>query len=186
MGRFDDPALVEAWRSRGEWPAIHRQLVGMIHERAVGRRFLDLCASTGLLGRQLTTLGFNGWAIEAKPGDPNAYDAMFGVVQLKLTPATLALLHDAIDANGADVVVARRCLPELEDAGVTPAMLADVLASAGVTELFVQGRRPTPNAVHRLATVELEVEALVPAGWSPVVVAGECAYLRHEGLALSR
>jgi hypothetical protein len=179
--RFDAPELVAAWRKDRSYPAIHDRLFRLVTSEAEGRRFIDLCAGTGLLGRRLTDVGFHGVAVEANRRSilNGAYGNDFLALELRLGPDNLPDLSSWMRAAGVTVVIARRCLPELHDSGIMLAALSASLIDGGAEELFVEGRVWSPRAVHQLASVEQEVEAL--PDWSVGSRVGACAYLRRRG-----
>jgi hypothetical protein len=186
--RFNDPEYVAAWRRDGTFPAIHTKLVELVLSKAKGRTFVDLCGSTGLLGRQLVSRGMTGSAVEAssKAIIGGAYDGAYLALELRLTPASLPILISWIRTTGAVTAIARRCLPELADAGLWPDALGQALIEAGITELFLEGRVVSARSVHKLASAELEIAALAKR-WKLVTQVGACAYLRPRSLgALGR
>lgn len=170
--RFDDPAYVDAWVSRGEFPRIHRPLVQHVLTEADpdDGPVLDLGACTGLLGRQLAGHGYRVFAVQM-PGPAHSLGVAAGVfdeipvLALRIEPDTLEALLGWIQQVGIQTVVARRVFPELWDSlgGVVGfAMLAEGLARAGVTRIVLEGRAVSTRTTHPLGDAAREVAALAP------------------------
>lgn len=172
--RFDAPEHVRTWQKFSRYPDIHHDIVGWtrITVAPSDGTVLDLCSSSGLLGRQLADCGYIVTAVQ----EPNA------AVQLGLDAGVyrgIPLLHARIDGEAlpaflhwvgeqqVETVVARRAFPELWDAlGADGfAELARGLVAAGVETIVLEGRAPTRKAVHPLASADAEVDALTPHGW---------------------
>lgn len=165
--RFDDPQLVHRWRSEGQFPAIHRKVFEAASIHAEGA-VLDLCSSTGLLGRRMVDeLGFTCCALE---GDQRAvsagiaagvYNATLPVLCLRITPGSLATLHDWCRGHEVRTVVARRCFPELSES-VDLNDLREAFARAGIERIILEGRVASARTTHPLGRVQNEVDALAP------------------------
>ncbi|SIB66174.1 class I SAM-dependent methyltransferase [Mycobacteroides abscessus] len=173
--RFNSTEYLDVWKATGKYPAIHDGIFRLVLDgiRPDIGAVLDLGSSTGLLTRRLWGKGYDVLGVEssraaAKAGrETGTYlaegkDAPAGpeVYRHQLLPGELHDFGVWLLEHQIKVVVARRVLPELDDYGVTPAMLSDVLVHAGVEHLFVEGRAPRARATHRLPTLTHEIEAL--------------------------
>lgn len=179
--RFNSTEYLDAWKATGKYPVIHDGIVRLFVagvQQDVGR-VLDLGSSTGLLTRRLWGKGYDVVGVEtsraavAAGREAGTYiaegrDAPAGpeVYRHQLLPGQLHDFGVWLLEHQIKAVVARRVLPELDDYGVTPAMLSDVLVHAGVEHLFVEGRAPRAHTTHRLPTLTQEIEALGEC-WTP-------------------
>lgn len=176
--RFNSPEYLDVWKATREYPAIHDGIFRLIVsevEPEIGN-MLDLGSSTGLLTRRLWGQMYSICGVESSRAAVNAgrAAATYGdgtlvgppVYRHQLLPGELHDFGVWLLEHQIKAVVARRVLPELDDYGVTPAMLSDVLVHAGVEHLFVEGRAPRKHATHRLPTLEQEIDALGDA-WTP-------------------
>lgn len=175
-GRFDAEDLVTAWRERGEYPKIHTAMTAWVRENVDPREgpVLDLCSSTGLLGRRLAAAGYTVRAVEL-PGPALQLGRSHGiyeyvpVMSLKIERDTLEDLGDWLRATvmpGHDpirTVVARRAFPELWDSldgaeGLSA--LGRLLAECGVRNVLLEGRAHSKRTTHPLGEASAEVNAL--------------------------
>lgn len=172
MTRFDCPQYLDAWKATGAFPSIHHGIFGMIigaitpEDGAV----LDLGSSTGLMSRRLADAGFTVHAIEdsrasiAAGREAGTYEGI-DVTRERIYPDTLDQFTLWLRIYEIQVVVARRVFPELDDYGISPAMMSAAFLQAGVQHLFVEGRVPRHNVKHRLHCMHREVEEL-GEGWA--------------------
>lgn len=179
--RFNSTEYLDAWKATGKYPAIHDGIFRLITHgvnQDVGA-VLDLGSSTGLLARHLWENGYDLYGVEASRAavtagrDAGTYMAEDGnpsdgpeVYRHQLLPGELHDLGVWLLEHEIKVVIARRVLPELDDYGVPPSMVSEVLVNAGVEHLFVEGRAPRARATHRLPTLTHEIEALGEC-WAP-------------------
>ncbi|RJO69790.1 class I SAM-dependent methyltransferase [Nocardia panacis] len=179
MSRFDSAEHLYDWQRSGRFPRIHDDIYNLIRSEVSPSDgpVLDLGSSTGLLARRLQHARFAVHAVEA---DANSIDAgrtagTYGpnvpVRHWMLTPGQMPEFGEFLANAGITIVVARRVLPELDDAGVTPELLGETLANAGVSHLFLEGRAPRQDAKHRLRSVSDEVAGL-ETDWRPATFAG--------------
>ena len=167
MSRFDCPEYVEEWKAVGAFPSIHDGIFGMLMT-TVGPEIggvLDLGSSTGLLSRRMADAGYTVYAIEGSVATSNVGKeagiyAGIEVLRARLKPRDMGSFSEWLTKRDIRVVMARRVFPELDDYGCHPSFLAKVFAEAGVGHIFVEGRLPRPNAVHRLRTLADEIAAL--------------------------
>ncbi|WP_280273388.1 hypothetical protein [Nocardia wallacei] len=180
MSRYDSAEHLYDWQRSGRYPKIHDDIYNLIRSEVdlTDGALLDLGSSTGLLARRLEGTGFNVTAIEADAKAIEAgkaagtYGRGCAVCPWTLTPDEMPKLFDFIDSRRIRIVVARRVLPELDNAGVTPAMLGATLANAGVRHLFLEGRAPRQGATHRLRSVTDEIAELEKC-WQTVTFDGK-------------
>ncbi|MFI5778681.1 hypothetical protein [Nocardia sp. NPDC051570] len=165
MSRFDSAEHLYDWQRSGRFPRIHDDIYNLIRSEVspADGPVLDLGSSTGLLARRLHRAQFVVHAVEA---DATAIDAgrtagTYGpnmpVRHWMLTPGQMPEFGEFLRENGVTVVVARRVLPELDNAGVTPELLGATLAKAGVRHTFLEGRAPRQGSRHRLSSVNDEI-----------------------------
>jgi SAM-dependent methyltransferase len=158
---YDSPELVRAYRVDGKYPAIHRPIFDFALKHLQGRSVLDLCSSTGLLGRHFADLG-QGWqvcAVEAS-GESIArgvYDELtdgpqIDVLRLKITDHSLDRLVGFMRQHQVDAVIARRAIYLL----VGVRRLSEALLAGGAREIVLQGLVRSP----RLKNVALEGEIM--------------------------
>lgn len=177
--RFDSAEHLYDWQRSGRFPNIHDGIYNLIRSDVgpADGTLLDLGSSTGLLTRRLGQAGFTVLGVEA---DANAIEAgrtagtyshTIPVRRWVLTPNQLDAFGDLLRAEGVTIVVARRVIPELDDAGVTPPLLAATLANSGVRHLFVEGRAPRRDASHRLRSLAIETAEL-GTRWQTATVDG--------------
>ena len=190
--RFNSSEYVDAYRRTGQFPKIHDDLTSMVSNLAVGRRFLDLCCSTGLLAIRLTVAPVAAEFVVGVDRDREALtkagrlargnESGIAFPWLEITPATLPALRAIMRSYSLNVVVARRCLPELATSGGRDFVLelAEMFKAGGVKEMFVEGRVVSERSNHALKSVQDEVAALWPAFTLHKLI-GRCAYLRAEG-----
>ncbi len=168
MARFNSSEHLYDWQRTGRYPKIHDDIYNLIRSEVdtADGAMLDLGSSTGLLARRLEGAGFNVTGIEADAKAIEAgkvagtYGRAVSVCHWLLTPDEMPKLFDFIDSRRIRIVVARRVLPELDNAGVTPELLGATLADAGVRHLFLEGRAPRQGATHRLRSVTDEIAEL--------------------------
>jgi hypothetical protein len=181
--RFDSVEHLEAWKRAGAFPAIHTAMAGFVEKRARhGARILDLCCNHGLLGEQLTSrmpgsfvMGIDGDALALARG--RTAGVRLPTQRLRIDPSTYDELEAILRDNQITTVVARRCLPELlGDVMWSAPDFAASLRSAGVTDLFLQGRVPTSSPNNPLHTIDLEVRA-VASHFALTEQAGPLAHL---------
>lgn len=174
--RFDAPEHVGLWQKTGRFPAIHDAIAN--HVRTVvspgDGPVLDLCSSSGLLGRRLLDLGYTVTAVQESNAalslglSAGVYRGV-PLLEARITLGSLPLFLHWVGEQEVDTIVARRAFPELWD-GVGGAggfaQLAEGLAECGVERIVLEGRAPTRKATHPLASADAEVEALSRHGWS--------------------
>ncbi|MBH0778806.1 class I SAM-dependent methyltransferase [Nocardia bovistercoris] len=180
MSRYDSAEHLYDWQRNGTFPRIHDDIYNLVRSEVSPSDggVLDLGSSTGLLTRRLAQAGYTVEGIEA---DANAiaagrtagtYAPGVPVQHWMLTPGELPDLADYLADSAIRVVVARRVLPELDDAGITPAMLGDTFAKASVRHLFLEGRAPRQAATHRVRSVSIECAEL-ERHWTPITFDGK-------------
>ncbi|SKT22812.1 class I SAM-dependent methyltransferase [Mycobacteroides abscessus] len=179
--RFNSTEYLDAWKATGKYPAIHDGIVRLFMagvQQDVGR-VLDLGSSTGLLTHRLRHYGYDVVGVESSRAavtagreagtykrDHDLPGSEPEVYRHQLLPGELHDFGVWLLEHQIKAVVARRVLPELDDYGVTPAMMSDVLVHAGIEHLFLEGRAPRKHATHRLPTLAQEIDALGDA-WTP-------------------
>lgn len=161
--RFNDPFYVEDWVTNGNYPKIHNNIFSIAKERPVSR-FVDLCCSTGLLGRRLVDeLGWSGCSIDSDARalerglEAGVFDSI-PVQLMKITPATLGELFAFLSDHEVTTVVARRCLCVLWE--VVPLdELQSMFLDVGVDTILLEGRRIDNRAVHPLGSADAQAAA---------------------------
>lgn len=181
--RFDATEYVDTWKATGRFPAIHDRITALVREEVSPSEgtVLDLCASTGLLGRRLADCGYTVTAVQ-EPGPATMTGVAAGVydpvdlLALRIAPDTVGEFLRHVEDHEVRTIVARRCFPELWEAlsDVEFGVMARGLVDAGVRRIVLEGRVASHRSTHPLATAAHEVTALAPA-WRPVRVTGPFA-----------
>lgn len=179
--RFNAQELLNAWRYRQEWPAIHEDLYAFIQENGTSETYCDLCCSTGLLGQRIRMSGLGDVVGVEMDADAirrkEAAGILFHVLQAFIREDNLDVIASFLAEHQVRTVVARRCIPEILDHGSWGPALVEAFKEAGVREWFLQGRVPTSQATHPLFSVEKEIAALGP-GLRVQRQVGPCAWLK--------
>ncbi|WP_067565869.1 hypothetical protein [Nocardia acidivorans] len=180
MSRFDSAEHLYDWQRTGRFPKIHDDIYNLIRSEVSpgDGAALDLGSSTGLLARRLKHARFVVHAVEADANSivvgrgAGTYGPGVPVRHWMLTPGQMPEFGEFLAGAGITIVAARRVLPELDDAGVSPELLGETLANAGVRHLFLEGRAPRQDAKHRLRSVSDEVAGLQKY-WKPTTFDGK-------------
>lgn len=166
--RFDDPAYLDAYRDRGEFPRIHYIITrAALAVTEPGDLVMDLGACTGLITRALADKDRRVLAIE-----PSRRAVQLGkdygtwggcmVSGIQVNRATVMDVVRMARDQGVTTVVARRVFPEISESigvdGVSD--FAAALVDAGVRQFVVEGRVPNSRATNPLSNVGREVAAL--------------------------
>ena len=166
--RYDDLEYVTDWVEHGRFPKIHDTIFNAAVEHLPDDPLLDLCASTGLLGRRLHDV-LNLPAC-SQDGDDRAvamgtehgvYADDVPVKLLKLTPDSMPELADWMQAHEVATVVARRCLCVLSEA-VPFEQTRDLFGDLGIKAVLLEGQTQTSRATHPFGHADRQVEALAP------------------------
>lgn len=190
--RFDSQEHLDRWKATGEFPAIHDAIFSLMEQRLVGRtglRVLDLACSTGLLGERIWqrlpgveyVLGLDS------DGDAMCRGANAGItvptLNQSVRPGSMVSLQAQMMKIHINVVVARRCIPEIF--GGQPDLarsFMSILASTDVTDLFIEGRVESARSTHPLKSVNQEISFLDAANHSHLCAlwtkSGRCAHMR--------
>lgn len=162
--KFDALEYLQAWGGENKFPAIHDALFAAIRAHANGNSFCDLGACTGLLAQRIKTaiLGSTVCAIEAN-AEFTERGRMFGIdiptMNMRVTRSTVGQLAQFLESNKVTTLVARRVMPELWGEDIAGGkMFSTILASAGVTEIFLQGRVVSARSTNKLSSIEEEVK----------------------------
>jgi hypothetical protein len=180
--RFNAPEYINEFSSTGQFPKIHRNIVDMALNHVKGRKGLDLCCSHGLLGQQLMQRG--NYVMCGIDGDIKAvqlardHKIQMEILPLAIKKTTLELIITFIKAQNCSFVVARRCLPELfgddMEFGIE---FFHQMREIGITEVMLEGRVATKNAVNPLFSLNAEID-LISQDYTPWQQANNVAYLR--------
>jgi len=179
MARFDDH--LGRWKESGEFPAIHNAIAQVILSEVEGQRMVDLGACHGLLAARVMRFR-PASLVMAVESDAVMIQAAgeFGVpvqfTRMHVLPDFTPLCRFIRDWR-MTVLIARRVLPEI--LGVRPhdGQFARAIASAGITEVVVQGRAVSGTPSNRLASVSDEVVEL-SGPFREVLRVGQVSYLR--------
>lgn len=184
--RFDSPEHLVAWQNTGRFPWIHDAMYAFVAEHVEGSVFLDLCCSTGLMGERIRRR-VRGARVVGVESDRRAIAAArsagitFPILELRLGCDTLARFREFVAEHGVQVVLARRCIPELcggKTDGFGPQLVA-ALAGAGVKEVVLQGRVDSTRAVNQYRNVEAEIR-LFAAAYKLATRRGQIALVKKE------
>ena len=160
--RFNSKEHIQTYVDTGKFPAIHSPLVSLAVEHLSGRRGLDLCCSHGLLGEQLHKrhgfymLGVDGDAKSVALAKDNSIT--MDIYHIKLKAETFPVIFKLIEEKMLDVLIARRCFPELFGDNL---QLGDTffgeIKKCGIKEIAVEGRVQTLKATNALASIDAEI-----------------------------
>ena len=147
-----------------------------------GRKGIDLCCSHGLLGQQLVERG--NFQMVGVDGDKKAvklaheHKMLMDVFHLAVKKETMAVFIDLIKSQNCTFLIARRCLPELfgndMEFGIE---FFHQMREIGITEVMLEGRVATKNAVNPLFSLNAEID-LISQDYTPWQQANNVAYLR--------
>lgn len=185
--RFDCEDYVKDYEKRRAFPKIHNPLFQFFLTRYMETpgdtawRVCDLCCSTGLLAQRIRVHG--GMVAIGVDRDENAIGlgesaGIDGLVHLAVGPDTLTRLAKLLATKRINVVVMRRCIPELFDADPSwaPAFFR-TLWGAGVTDLLVEGRKSRSTSRGNLCNIEYEIKLIQQTGLYKLAKrAGDCAH----------
>lgn len=161
MTRYNSQTYLDEWCATLNYPRVHDAIFDAFVMNASAGMTLDLCASTGLLGRRVRdVLDEPVWALE---GDDDAVDRGFAagvydhdyypVVPLRITPDTLDDFLTLVKSYGTVNVLARRCFTELSE--VVPLWaLRDGLHQAGVQCIILEGEKQSRRSRHPLGSAD--------------------------------
>jgi len=183
--RYDDASYLTRWQRGEGFPSIHDNLYALADKHLRGtphRSFCDLCCSTALLGQRFLE-GYPGSRVCGIEGLASSVDqaravgVAYPILNRMVTPATLSEVALWWQTHRVDVLLARRCLPEIfaADRSWGPRFVASAVLS-GVKVFVVQGRVPTSRATHPIPDIDAEIAVLGP-GLRLVEKAGQCAVL---------
>lgn len=166
--RYNSPEHLDYFKKTGRFPAIHAPLVNFIRCWSEQKRFLDLGCGYGLLGELLMRCIPAEIVIGVDKDANSLADARRAGVTtscahyLPVIPENYGKLTEIIMKNRLQVLVARRVFPELfgDDPSALP-YFAALMRNAGITEIFVQGRKPVPNPTNRLHNIDMEIQGLL-------------------------
>jgi len=182
--RFNSPDLLYAWQRTGQWPRIHNAIADCVIGEAPAGPLLDLCCSFGLLGERLRRqLGIPVVGVERDEAAVKLGQDAGVQMTVEIMPVnrdTLADLAQFVSGARVKTLVARRALPELFGHDLELGRdFAVAMRDAGVDEVFLEGRRPTPKATNKLASIHDEV-ALMGAAFRMVALHGAVARMKGQ------
>jgi len=150
---------LQEWARLGRYPAIHDAMFEAVAENASGRRFLDLCCCHGLLGQRVKrqwprahVVGVEGNSAYVETARAAGVDVW--IERLTVNHATLADLVFLMARELPDVLLARRCFPELFGHDLEfGGMFLQAVRGAGIGEVSLQWRpRGSSRPVRALAS----------------------------------
>ena len=182
--RFNSPDLLYAWQRTGQWPRIHNAIADCIIGEVPSGPILDLCCSFGLLGERLQrqlhipAIGVERDEAAVKLGQDAGVQMPVEIMEVNRD--TLADLAQVVRGARVTTLVARRALPELFGHDLELGRdFAVAMRDAGVEEVFLEGRRPTPKPTNQLASIHDEV-ALMGAAFRLVALHGAVARMKGQ------
>lgn len=166
--RFNDQAYVEAWKRDRTYPRIHNAIYQACVDRLDGTTVLDLCCSTGLLGRRIADC--LALPVVAFDGDTDAVNrglaagvfsppCAIPVLCQRLAPDTMPGFLGFLGEHHVTQVVARRCLCDLSEVVPLPD-LAAALHAVGVARIVLEGRKLDSRAVHPVGSADAQAAGL--------------------------
>lgn len=147
--RYDSIEYLREWKESGQYPRIHDQIFHVARAfLSVGSsNVVDLCASTGLLGRRvINELNIPCLAIEANSQsiqngyEYGAYDHDYQAIEFNITDDALELLEQTLRRNVTTDILARRCFYELAET-VDLSELSTCFKRAGVRQIIMEGHK---------------------------------------------
>ncbi len=180
---FDSTKLLKEWQEHGAWPKIHDEIIGLIHHTAdPDAVVMDLCCSTGILPQRINdqceraAVGVEWLAESIDTG--REHGVTVPILNQRITVDTVDEVVGWAEEHGVTAVSARRCLSELAVAPTHPngppssqeldfglsRALWNGLVSAGVTDLWLQGRAKRADAVHPVPDTAAEVAWVEASG----------------------
>jgi hypothetical protein len=178
--RFSDSGHLQAFKDRGEYPAIHEPFWDFVVTKTGEVSICDVACCFGLLGQRLSRAGFQACGIEANPRFIQAARTAgvnIPILELKVTRRTIEQAARWIEQHQCGAIVCRRAMPELWESDLEGGRLfAERMAEARVREVFLQGRVVSPRAVSPLASLKQEVDLF--ARWYRVTSAGKLACVK--------
>ena len=182
--RFNAAEYVEQWKENGKYPAIHNAIFSAINVHGHGGKMLDLCCSTGLLGKRIAKLG--NYSVIGVESDKRAIELAqklgndLPIYEFKINRPNLEAFMDILKNENVTAIAARRCIPELFGEDVPLGMtFVEGIYEHGVQEVFLEGRVKTKNATNVFNSIEKEIELFVLC-YDLVTQNGNVAYLRRK------
>ncbi len=163
--RFDDQAYIDAYQTRGEFPAIHQDIVAIIRKHASEPEpCLDLGSCISLLSIQAIACG-RSLCVSIEGNREFVAKAVQHpkVIQKRLliTDSHRQDLQAVLVEYKPTLVIARRVFPELAARGMELVYtLSEMFSEFGVQKIVLEGRQATKNATNALPTADAEAEAL--------------------------
>lgn len=192
MGRFDDDKLLKVFSESGQYPKIHDNICVLVKRTSSGlKRVADIGACHGLLSHRLLTecdkefvLAVEGnkkYLVNATKHSDLCYYNKY------VLPSNLDELRRILHEHRINLVVARRVLPEICDAGEIcgaggvklVSEFAHMLHDVGVEQVILEGRVNVPNPKNRLPTVEHEAIAISDY-YAPIMTFKNCMALERR------
>jgi hypothetical protein len=165
--RFDDPSYVQEWLDTGTYPRIHDAIFYVAAQYLTGAPALDLCCSTGLLGKRvMDQLGiqcfgvdgdFNALLVGQKSGVFRDSSLMF----IDIKPDTLKYLGVFLSEHRVSEVLARRCLYELAKK-VPLSDVANLFYECGVTQIIMEGHVFAQGSTNFMLQADNQALSLLP------------------------
>lgn len=165
--KYDSQQHLLNYETHGVFPAIHDKLFLLVATESSGSVLCDLGCSIGLFGqRVITTMKFIKKVVGIEADERAIKRAReagieFPIKHQKITRQNMEEAAGYMKSHGVDMLVARRVFPEIFGEDLEAGKLfAEMLAVAGVKEIFIQGRQPHDLSTHPLSTVAAEVDLL--------------------------
>lgn len=168
--RFNDDTYLQEWQAEKKYPAIHDTIYKAYLEHCGGgtHRVLDLCCSTGLLGQHILDNGGSAIGVDCDPKAREVakrYGISLPIYPLKIVQATLPLLSKVLKENPCQVVLARRCFPEISNGDwAWGQQFVRFLHEHGVDKIVIQGRLDKKTNTDMLGEVGKEVALVQTTG----------------------
>lgn len=165
--RFNSSQHLLQWQENGTFPGIHRPMLEAIRWAGTGTRYLDLGACHGLLGAAVAmfppayVIGIE--ASREAIGLAQLAGVPVQIIAMRIDTGKLPDLAGIIKRHRIDTVIARRVLPELWGHDLPGGReFARTLHGAGIKQVFVEGRRASPQARNPLDCIDREVAIMAP------------------------
>lgn len=163
--RYNDQQYLEQWRASRAFPRIHDAIFDACVQWMPDLPFVDLCGSTGLLGRRIhDVLGLKGCGIDADTDaitrglQAGVYGDDLPIRHQLITPDTLPDMSMWLRDHNVQTVVARRCFCVISEKCPLP-LVQDLFLDLGVTTIILEGQKRDGRAVHPVGSADQQAEA---------------------------
>lgn len=186
MSKFDDLKYLSVFTDTGQYPKIHDDLCVLLRRTSKDLKCVaDIGACHGLLSHRLLTQCDKEFVLAVEGNKKYLENATkhpdLWYYNKYVLPSNMEDLKATLQRNEIKLVVARRVLPEICDAGGIKLVedFACMLSEAGVEQIVLEGRVNVKGAKNKLPTVAHEALA-VSAHYYPLMHYKNCVALERR------